>query len=107
MTWGQASQTCIQHGGHLAVEQSSVVHDAIAAEVARQSGSTSWWIGYRNTIPFDLWFLSSNIILGEVLQPPVTGINPHDSSPRGSHAPEFLNSYQSTFQRLPEDRRGL
>ena len=64
-TWGQASQTCIQHGGHLAVEQNSVMRDAIAAEVARQSQHVNWWIGVRNTFPYDDWVFNSSLSVGK------------------------------------------
>ena len=48
-TWGDASQTCISHGGHLAVESNGDVGDAIRQQLATmgQAVGNAFWFGLR------------------------------------------------------------
>ena len=53
-TWGEAQQSCISHGGHLAVEYSAELRQAIIAELANQPSINRWWFGLRN-VNFEYW----------------------------------------------------
>jgi hypothetical protein len=64
-TWQQASASCTQSGGTLAVITSSVENQALHAEIASRLGVTAW-IGARDTIVEDVWVWSDGRLLDDL-----------------------------------------